>query len=59
MARRDTQEYKVRLTDEAREMIQLLQDYYGLSISSTLELVIREQARALGLWPPVPKKPRK
>jgi hypothetical protein len=48
-ARAGTTPLKVRLTEDAQDMLRQLQDYYGLSMSSTIELVIREQARTLGL----------
>ena len=39
----------VRLSDTARYILDQLQDYYGLSQASIFEMLLREDARRLGI----------
>ena len=41
-----------RLTPEARDLLERLAQRYGLNHSDMLEVMIRDRAKAEGLWPP-------
>lgn len=51
----------MRLSEDGKLLLTALQQYYGLSQSSVVELILREQARAVGLSLDAlrnPKRPR-
>lgn len=43
----------VRLSDTGRFIMDRLQEHYGLSQASIIEMLLREDARRLGIIPPV------
>jgi hypothetical protein len=43
-----------RLTAEAIALLHALAERYGLNHSDMLEVMIRDRAKAEGLWPPPP-----
>jgi len=45
-----------RLTSEAIALLHALSERYGLNHSDMLEVIIRDRAKAEGLWPP-PARP--
>lgn len=45
-----------RLTAEAVALLHKLAERYGLNHSDMLEVIIRDRARAEGLWPPLPPR---
>jgi hypothetical protein len=45
-----------RLTSEAITLLHALSERYGLNHSDMLEVIIRDRAKAEGLWPP-PARP--
>jgi antitoxin component of RelBE/YafQ-DinJ toxin-antitoxin module len=45
-----------RITEEGKDLLYQLQDYYGVSQSSVFEMLLRERARDLDLKPRVVKR---
>lgn len=46
----------VRISDEGFNILYALQDYFGLSQSGVIELILREKAREIGFDPKNPKR---
>lgn len=54
IAKTDT--LSIRISEEGKRILGLLQEHYGLSQSSVIEMLVREHARQQGLLPQTPTR---
>jgi hypothetical protein len=46
----------LRLSDEARKLLDLVSEMYGISMADVVEIALRKYAQELGLWRPKHQK---